>query len=139
MPYFKDAAEIYDLIGSLLRELGSDPELGPRFRGTNTIVQWQYRNPDAQITARIREDADFRVDCGETDLQAEVTMVADADVAHRFWLGKVNVTVALARDQMRARGPIDKILAVLPLTKPAFPRYRAMLDAAGRGDLVCVD
>ena len=28
----------------------------------------------------------------------------EADTAHRFWLGKVNVTVALARGQIKAEG-----------------------------------
>jgi hypothetical protein len=56
--------------------------------------------------------------------------------AHRFWLGKVNVTVALARGQMKARGPVAKILRLVPLTKPVFPRYRQMLEDAGRQDLL---
>ena len=30
-------------------------------------------------------------------------MTMEADTAHRFWLGKVNVTVALARGQMKAK------------------------------------
>lgn len=136
MTYFKDESEVYELIGALLRELASDPELAPRLRHADTVVQWQYHDPDAQITARIREGAEIQVDCGPTELEPEVTMVADADVAHRFWLGHVNTTVALARGQMRARGPVIKLLEALPLFKPAFSRYRALLEAAGRGDLV---
>ena len=59
-------------------------------------------------------------------------MTMDADTAHRFWLGKVNVTVALARGQMKAKGPVAKILKLVPLVKPVFPRYRQMLEEAGR-------
>ena len=58
-------------------------------------------------------------------------MTMDADTAHRFWLGKVNVTVALARGQMKAKGPVAKILKLVPLVKPVFPRYRAMLEEPG--------
>ena len=59
----------------------------------------------------------------------------DADTAHRFWLGKVNVTVALARGQISARGPVAKILKLVPLVKPVQGRYEAQLEAAGRADL----
>jgi hypothetical protein len=59
-----------------------------------------------------------------------------ADTAHRFWLGEVNVTVALARGQMKAKGPVAKVLKLVPLTKPVFPRYRQMLEEAGREDLL---
>ena len=65
-------------------------------------------------------------------------MTMDADVAHRFWLGKVNVTIAIARGQIRTKGPVAKILKLVPLVKPVFPRYRAQLEAAGRADLVDV-
>ena len=71
------------------------------------------------------------MDCGDTDLEPEVVMSMEADTAHRFWLGKVNVTVALARGQMKAKGPVAKILKLVPLTKPIFPRYRG--DARGVG------
>ena len=56
----------------------------------------------------------------------------EADTAHRFWLGKVNVTVALARGEIKAKGPVAKILKLVPLTKPVFPRYKAQLEAEGR-------
>jgi hypothetical protein len=63
-------------------------------------------------------------------------MTMDADTAHRFWLGKVNVTVALARGQMKAKGPVAKILKLVPLTKPIFPRYKKQLEDQGRQDLL---
>ncbi len=75
------------------------------------------------------------VDFGETEMEPEVTMSMDADIAHRFWLGEVNVTVALARGQIKANGPVAKILKLVPLTKPVFPRYKAQLEEQGREDL----
>jgi hypothetical protein len=44
-------------------------------------------------------------------------LAADEDLAHRFWLGKVNL---------------------VPLTKPIFPRYKAMLQQRGRDNLIDV-
>jgi putative sterol carrier protein len=77
-----------------------------------------------------------QVDLGPTQLEPEVTMSMEADTAHRFWLGKVNVTVALARGQMKAKGPVAKILKLVPLVKPVFPRYQAQLERQGRTDLI---
>jgi putative sterol carrier protein len=136
LAYFKDDQEVYEYIGRLFEELAADEELGPKFRKANTIVQYQYRNPESQITVRMQEDAEPQVDLGETSMEPEVVMSMEADTAHRFWLGKVNVTVALARGQMKAKGPVAKILKLVPLVKPVFPRYKAQLEQAGRGDLV---
>jgi SCP-2 sterol transfer family protein len=136
MPYFKDEQEVYRYIGQLFLDLAEDGELWPKFQRANTIVQYQFRNPESQITVRMQDSADAQVDLGSTEMDPEVLMTMDADTAHKFWLGKVNVTVALARGQMKAKGPVAKILKLVPLVKPVFPRYRQMLSEAGRTDLV---
>jgi hypothetical protein len=138
MAYFKDEQEVYDHLGALFLSLNSDAELAPQFRKANTVVQYVYRNPDSQITVKLLEDEEGQVDLGPTRLEPEVIMTMDADTAHRFWLGKVNVTIAIARGQIRTKGPVAKILKLVPLVKPVFPRYRAQLEAAGRADLVDV-
>jgi hypothetical protein len=135
LAYFSDEQEVYRYLGQLFLDLLDDPELAPKFRTANTIVQYRYRNPDSQITVKLIEAEEGQVDLGPTRLEPEVVMTMDADTAHRFWLGKVNVTVALARGQMKAKGPVAKILRLVPLTKPVFPRYKAQLEAAGRSDL----
>ena len=136
MAYFMDADEVYTYIGKLFEELSEDEELGPKFRKANTIVQYQYRDPESRITVKLLDGQDGQVDCGATALEPEVVMTMDADTAHRFWLGNVNITVALARGQIKAKGPVAKILKLVPLVKPVFPRYRTMLTDAGRGDLL---
>ncbi len=136
MAYFKDADEVYRFIGRLFQELAVDDDLGPKFRRADTIVQYRYSNPESQITVKMREAEEPQVDLGETGMEPEVVMTMDADTAHRFWLGKVNVTVALARGQMKAKGPVAKILKLVPLVKPVFPRYKQMLTDAGRDDLM---
>jgi hypothetical protein len=136
VPVFKDDQEVYQYIGQLFKDLGDDPELGPKYRRANTIVQYRYSNPDSQITTKLIEGEDGQVDCGETGMEPEIVMTMEADTAHRFWLGKVNVTMALARGQMKAKGPVAKVLKLVPLAKPAFPRYEQMLKDAGRTDLL---
>jgi putative sterol carrier protein len=136
--YFKDAQEVYDTIGKLFADLADDEELSPQFRKANTIVQYDYREPDSTITVRLKEDEPGEIVFGETEMEPEVVMSMEADTAHRFWLGRVNVTVALARGQIKAKGPVAKILKLVPLTKPIYPRYKALLEAQGRDDLVNV-
>ena len=136
MAYFKDADEVYEFIGGLFVDLADDDELGPKFRKANTIVQYRYTDPDSVITVKMIDGEAGEVDLGETSMEPEVVMSMDADTAHKFWLGKVNVTVALARGQMKAKGPVAKILKLVPLVKPVFPRYQKMLEEEKRDDLL---
>ena len=84
----------------------------------------------------MKEGEDGQVDFGATDLEPEIVMAMEADTAHKFWLGKVNVTMALAKGQMKAKGPVAKILKLVPLVKPVFPRYQKMLEEENRDDLL---
>lgn len=136
MGYFATAQDVYEHVGKLFEEILADPELGPEFQKADTIVQYVYRDPEAAITVDLRAGQPAKVDCGETQLDPEVVMAMDADVAHHFFLGQVNVTIALARGEIKAKGPVAKILKLVPLVKPAFPRYRSLLEAEGREDLV---
>ena len=138
MAYFSDADEVYGTLGKLFAQIAVDPELAPKFRRANTIVRYQYSNPDSAITVRLQEDRDGDVDFGDSEMEPEVTMAMEADTAHLFWLGHVNVTVALARGQIKATGPVAKILKLVPLAKPVFPRYKAQLEEQGRADLLDV-
>ncbi len=135
MPYFKDAEDVYSHLGKLFEDIIADDELGPRFRRADTVVQYRMRRPDSQLTVKALEEDELRVDFGVTELQPEVVLAMDADTAHRFWLGKVNVTVALARGQISARGPVAKILKLVPLVAPVRARYESLLQASGREDL----
>jgi hypothetical protein len=136
MPYFKDAEEVYANLGRLFEDIIADDDLRARFQRADTVFQYRMRRPDSQVTVKALEADEPQVEFGITKLQPEVVLAMDADTAHRFWLGKVNVTVALARGQISARGPVAKILKLVPLVKPVHTRYESQLEAAGRADLV---
>ena len=138
MAYFKDADDVYGTLGKLMQDLMADEDLGSKYRKADTILRYQYSDPESDITLRLKEDEPADVDLGPSDMEPEVTMSMSADTAHRFWLGQVNVTVALARGEIKATGPVAKVLKLVPLAKPAFPRYKALLESQGRTDLLQV-
>jgi hypothetical protein len=135
LAYFTEAQEVYDTIGKLFVLLTEDEELAPRWRTADTIVQYRFTEPDSQITIRLQEEEPDDVDFGRTEMEPELVMAMKADVAHRFWLGKVNVTMAIARGDIKPSGPVQKLLKLVPLTTTVFPRYRAMLEEDGHADL----
>jgi putative sterol carrier protein len=137
MPYFKDADDVYANLGLFMRQLAVDPDMTAALKRVDTTFQLRLRNPDSVLTVRTPGDEqEAQVDLGETTLHPEVVLQLDADTAHRFWLGQLNAAVALAKGDIRTRGPVAKVLGLVPLVKPGFPRYRSQLEAAGREDLL---
>lgn len=136
MTYFNDASEVHHFIGGIFTECVSDPELGPKFKQTGVILKLNFTDPEATVLV---DFVDSKVYTGEEVAAGPtptVEMFMTSDVGHEYWLGKVNVSVALAKGQMRAKGPVPQILKIVPLTKHVFPRYEEMIKAADRPELL---
>ena len=50
-------------------------------------------------------------------------------MANRYFQGKENVALAIARRRIKTGGDIKAALALIPITKPVFAQYRDMLAA----------
>jgi hypothetical protein len=133
LSYFRDADEVYRVLGGMLEILGEDEELA--IGRADTVIENRYSDPDAVITITLRPEKRAVVEYGDSATEAEIVLTMASDVAHRFWLGEVNVPLALAHGDMTATGPTPKLLALVPLLQPVFPRYRELLSEQGRADL----
>lgn len=134
MSYFQEPKEVEHFIGGIFTECVEDPELGPKFALTGVIMKLNFSDPDVSIVVDFVEGKVFTDVSGAPTPNIEMFMTSD--VGHEYWLGKVNVSVALAKGTMRAKGPVPKILKIVPLTKHVFPRYQKMIMEAGRPELL---
>jgi hypothetical protein len=136
MAVFKDETEVYQYIGGIFEDALGDPDLGQKFAASGVILRVNYSDPDSVLTVDMPGKKVFYGEDARNGPKPVVEMSMKADVAHRFWLGEVNITTAMAKGQVKAKGPIPKILKLVPLTKILFPRYRESLVQSGRSDLI---
>jgi hypothetical protein len=141
MPVFSNSEQFYECVGELLDQAKRDPVVGPKIAKSNIIIQFRYSDPDAVTTVNAKdkpsqEGAYVDVIQGENDLIADVVMSMKADVAHRFWLGRVNLVSALAKGDIIVSGPIPKILKLLPAIKPLYKAYPSLLHEKGYDELI---
>jgi hypothetical protein len=136
MPVFKDEAEVYQYTGGIFEDALADPEIGPKFADSGVILKVTHTEPDAVFTVDMPAGKVLYGDDARNGPKPVVEMFMKADVGHRFWLGKVNISIALAKGEMRAKGPVPKILKLVPLAKGLFPRYREKLEKDGRTDML---
>jgi putative sterol carrier protein len=131
MSYFANADEVDKYIGEMFRMAGDHPEVGEKMRAANIVMRVEYSDPECVVTVGFQDP--MRVQSGESDMTPDITLVMRADTADKFWRGDYNLAVGLAKGQVKAKGPVNKILKLVPLTKPLFPVYRDLVkdkDAA---------
>ena len=54
-------------------------------------------------------------------------MTMSSETANRYFQGRENVAIAIARRRIKAGGDVKAALAILPITKPLFEHYRKMI------------
>ncbi len=134
MAVFDDEAEVYEFLGGIFRHGMQDPALVEKLQPTGIVLRITYTEPDAVLTVDMPNPAIYEGAGNGPTPNGELIMTADT--GNRFWLGKVILPVALAKGQVRAKGPVAKLLTVLPMAKGMFGPYREQLQAAGRRDLL---
>ena len=132
MTVFRSEAEFREVMDRAFALMSEDPEMGPRLRDADTPQRFEFT--DVRMVVNIRPGSD-----GEPNLawewsdagrrEAGVQMAMSSDVANRYFQGKENIAIAIARRRIRAGGDVRAAVAILPLTKPLFARYREMIAA----------
>ncbi|MDJ0816488.1 MAG: SCP2 sterol-binding domain-containing protein [Desulfobacterales bacterium] len=130
MGLFKDSETFEKMLAGFFKLIADTPVIADKLLASNLIVRFRYSDPEVVIVVDCSGD---RVDVrpGDRETKEIVDMSMSADIAHKFWFGKVNLMAALTRKQMIAKGPIPKILKLLPAIKPSYAMYPKYLEENG--------
>lgn len=128
MTVFRDAEQAKDFLGGFWADILEDPEVGTRLKETGMSVTFKLSDPD--LVLYIDQDGlKWNREAGQ--MKPDLTLTMSADTVHRFWLKKLNVAKALATRQVRSKGPIQKVMKLLPLLGPANRIYVEHCEASG--------
>ena len=134
MSLFADEAEVYEYLGEIFR-IGTKKEgLAERLASSEVVLRIEYSDPDAVVSVDLPNKT-VETGAGST-LTPTVELHMSADTGNQFWLGKVNLPMAMTRGTVRAKGPVSKLLKLLPTAKELYPEYRELLVERGRTDLL---
>ncbi len=125
MPFFADAEECLKYTGGVFRA-ATENEVGPKLATADIDLQIYYTDPECSLLIKMHGD-NIEVEEGTDKEDADVKLFMPADIADKYWRGEYNLAVGLAKGHVKAKGPVNKILKLVPLTKPLFPMYRDMI------------
>jgi putative sterol carrier protein len=131
MATFANAQQVYDTIGLFLDQITKDPELGPKFVAADTSFLVRYSDPDCSMLVDATIDPPVVTMNPDPATETEISLGMAADDGHDFWMGNLNMALALAKGKVKVTGPISKIMKLLPAMRPAFPKYKAFIEERG--------
>lgn len=135
MSTFKDADEVYALIGKAMEACVVEPAFVEATKDGNLVVLIKQNDPEAYVLVDFPGQKVLVGDAAQA-AGSTVQLRMSSDNANKFWQGKLNFTLAMAQRKVKLDGKRSTALALLPLTGPIFEKYKAILAEAGRTDLL---
>lgn len=119
MAIFENTDKMYTVLGALFETLLADETMGPKYIQSQINIKFNITEPSGTIWLT----NEGKVICGSSDLSPTIEMSLSGDTCHQFWLQKVTLPIALAKGKIKAKGPMPKVLKLLPMLKPAYQAY----------------
>jgi hypothetical protein len=131
---FDSAKQFKEVMDKTFELMSTDPDMGPKLRAAETPQRFEFPDLDLVVNItfapEVADGQNLRWEWSDdVPWEPDVEMRMDSDVANRYFQGRENVAMAIARRRIKTSGNVKKALALVPITKPVFAQYRAMLEA----------
>src|SRR5919108_4624757 len=130
---FRSEKEFRTVIDRVFSMMSEDPDMGPKLRDADVPQRFEFADMDLVVNiraAREGEDGNLHWEWSDdVDWEPKVRMAMSSETANRYFQGKENVPMALARRRIKAGGDVKAALSLIPVTKPIYARYASLVAA----------
>jgi hypothetical protein len=129
---FASAKEFRSVMDQVFTMMSEDPEMGPRLRDADVPQRFEFSDVDMVVNIRAAagdEEGNLHWEWSDdVDWEPKVRMAMSSETANRYFQGKENVAVAIARRRIKSGGDVKAALSLIPITKPIYARYRDLVE-----------
>jgi len=129
---FESAKELREVIDAVFSMMDADSDMGPKLRDADTPQQFEFSDFDVVVNIRAATDDEegnlYWEWSEDVDWKPKVRMTMSSEVANRYFQGKENVAMAVARRRIKTGGDMKAALDLIPITKPIYAQYREYLE-----------
>src|SRR6266540_3657187 len=102
----KNAKEFREVMDRVFEMMSTDPDMGPKLRDAETPQRFEFPDLDLVVNITSRDEPADGQNLiwewsDEVDWDPDVKMTMDSDVANRYFQGKENVAMAIARRRIK--------------------------------------
>ena len=127
---FRSLEEFREVMNRTFALMSEDPEMGPRLREADTPQRFEFTDVNLVVNIRAGHPGEPNLAWEWSDdvaWEPKVKMTMSSETANRYFQGKENIAIAIARRRIKTGGDVKAALAIMPITKPVFGRYREMI------------
>jgi hypothetical protein len=130
---FQSADEFIEVMDRTFTMMSEDPEMGPQLRDADVPQRFEFTDLDLVVNIRAATDEEdgnlYWEWSDDVDWEPKVKMAMSSETSNKYFQGKENVAMAIARRRIKTGGDVKAALSLIPITKPLYDRYRDMVSA----------
>jgi hypothetical protein len=130
---FRSPKEFREVMDKVFGLMDADPDIGPKLKAADVPQRFEFSDVDMVVNIRAAEggeDGNLHWEwTDDVDWDAKVRMTMSSETANKYFQGKENVAMAIARRRIKAGGDVKAALSLIPVTKPVYAQYTALVEA----------
>jgi hypothetical protein len=130
---FRSPKEFREVMDKVFGLMDADPAMGPKLKAADVPQRFEFTDVDMVVNIRAAEDGEdgnlYWEWTDDVDWEAKVRMAMSSETANKYFQGKENVAMAIARRRIKAGGDVKAALSLIPVTKPVYAQYTALVEA----------
>ena len=130
---FESPDEVVEVMDQVFAMMSEDPEMGPQLQEADVPQRFEFADVDLVVNIRAARSGEeghlYWEWSDDVDWEPKVKMAMSSETANRYFQGKENVAMAIARRRIKTGGDVKAALSLIPITKPIYERYKDLVAA----------
>jgi hypothetical protein len=130
VPFYESTEQLKEVFENFWPRAVAQEDVYTKLVKSGIVVRFDIEQPEIHVTIDFKNpDADGKVGTLSFDSSAEpeITVWSTSETTNKFWQGKLNTTIAMAKGQVKMEGSIAKALGLLSKIKPLFKIFPEVL------------
>lgn len=134
MPFYENTEQFQEVFTEFWTRAKQQTEVMEKLAKSEIVVRFDIEQPEVHLTINFKEkdsDGSLGTLSFDSTVEPEISVWSTSETTNKFWQGKLNATVAMARGKVKMDGSIAKALGLLSKIKPLYALYPEVLKDKG--------
>ena len=139
MTKFESKEQFVEVFNKFWEKATAYDEIMEKLAKSQVVVRFDVEDPEVHMTINFRDpgpSGEIGTLTFDSEVEPEITVWSKSETTNKFWQGKLNTTVAMARGQVKLDGSVAKALGLLSKIKPLYAVYPEVLKEMGLDSMV---
>lgn len=139
MPFYESTEQLQQVFESFWPRVLEMEDVYDKLVKSAIIVRFDIEQPEIHVTIDFKNpgpDGKVGTISFDSKVEPEIIVWSTSETTNKFWQGKLNTTIAMAKGEVKMQGSIAKALGLLSKIKPVFKVYPEVLREMGLYDMI---